>query len=942
MYKNSQMLYNTYILESFTKYKIKRGKLMMKKILSIAIFMLSFMALSEDFKTSPDLRTGILPNGIKYYILRNKKPEKKSVLNLVIKAGSIFEEDGDEGIAHIIEHMAFNGTRKYKKNDMVKYLQSIGLNFGGDLNAYTSFDETVYMLNLPTDDPVKYEKGIEVLREWANEVTFAPNELKSEKKVVLEEWRLTQGLSQRLSDTQKKALLSDTRYFHRFPIGLTKSIENTTSERLKKFYNTWYHPENMAIIAVGDFDVDKTENLIKKYFDYKPKNKYTAPTQYTINKLKNKYEVFTDPEVTNTTLYISKIFDREIIKSPDAYKRANVQYLLFNIINTRIGNTLTEEGVPLTAAQIFSSNFNLTHSIVSIGAAIKENDTQKGIELINNILKSTAVSGITSIELDLEKKNMNSYFKNLMANRDSIVHSKYATELLEHVLSGESFIGLDAEYEAFKKNMDEITVEDLNRLAREIYNEESLYFLIGSSKNKDIPDKDELKNIIENARKADDVIAFDVKAPELPPIDVQKGTIVEQKEEFFTLSNGIKVAAKKTDYDKDKIFIRLFKKEGSSNSTYDEFLNAIFASNVIANSGIHDMGPKDIENYMKGKNLMIAPYIDDYEQGFEIVSDEEGLIPALEYVSYMIREPKIDDGIFNNAKTQIAESIRNRRDSPQVLYRDEVAMIYGGGHQRRTPLTQEELDKITKERLLKIFKEKFDNFNGFNMIVVGSYDEKKLPELLEKYFASLPSNTDIAKEKNLEIKVPKDIKKQTVTKGIDKKATVTFIFPYNHTYGENERVLYSGFSKILNMALTENIREKIGGVYSISSSPSLSPNNYGEDKLIIRFSCDTKRLDEIKKATLNTVRKMSTTKVNQEALKSIKNSYALSYRNDVLKNEYWLNYYYQKFTIGDSFKILTPEEYNKLMTANNLLNFSKKAVNMKNYIDVTLLPEKEE
>ncbi|MGF6907344.1 M16 family metallopeptidase [Fusobacterium sp. PH5-44] len=914
----------------------------MKKIITIMLMCLCFSSFSEEFVTSSELKTGTLSNGMKYYILKNKKPEKKALLNLVVKAGSTSEENGDEGIAHVIEHMAFNGTKKYKKNDMVKYLQSIGLNFGGDLNAYTSFDETVYKLMLPTDEPEKFEKGIEVLREWASEVTFDKNELEGEKKIVLEEWRLSQGLSQRISDTQKKAMLNNTRYFERFPIGLVKSIQETTSDNLKKYYSKWYHPENMSIIAVGDLDAEKTEELIKKYFNYKPKTEYTKPTQYTINKLKNRYEVFTDPEITGTSLYISKVFDREIIKSPEAYKRANIQYLLFNIINTRLSNMLTEEGSPLKGALIFSSNFNLTNTIISIGAAIKEKDTQKGLELIDSILKSSAVNGITQTELDLEKKNMESYFKNLMTNRDSIPHDKFAEELLEHILSGESFIGLDAEYKAFEKAMKEIQVKDLNELAKKIYNEESLYFLMGSSKNADIPTKEKLQNIFENARKNENIISFNVNKVELPPVEVQKGSILEKKDEFFTLSNGIKVATKKTDFDKDKIFIRLFKKEGSSNSTYDAFLNSIFATNIISNSGVHNLEPKDIDNFMKGKNMAIMPYIGDYEQGIEIISDGDGLIQALEYFTYLIKEPKVNEAIFNNTKNQISESIKNRKNSPNTLFSDEISRVYSGGHERRMPLTEDELKKITKEGLLSIYKEKFDNFNGFNLIVVGSYDEKELTGILEKYFASLPSSGNITWAKNLELNIPKDIQKRTVVSGIDKKASVMFIFPYNSIYGENERVLYAAYSKILNMSLTENIRESIGGVYSISSSPVLSPNSYGEDKLIIQFSCDTKRLDEIKKATLETVKKVSTVKADQEKIKSIRNSYVLTYRNDVLKNEYWLNYYYQKFTIGDTFKILTPDEYNKLVTPENLLEFSKKAINMNNYIDVTLLPEKEE
>jgi zinc protease len=914
----------------------------MKKIIVAILIMFSFIVLSTEFKTDPRLVSGTLPNGLQYYILQNKKPEKKAILNLIVKTGSIQEEDGDEGIAHVLEHMSFNGTKKYKKNDMIKYLQSIGLTFGGDLNAYTSFDETLYMLVLPTDDKVKYEKGIEILKEWANEVVISKTELESEKKIILEEWRLRQGLSQRLGDIRKKALLDNTRYYDRFPIGTVESIKNTTSERIKKFYDKWYHPKNMAVIAIGDLDIAQTENLIKKYFNYTPRSEYVKPDEYSINKTKNKYVTFTDPEITTTIFYITKIVDREIIKTKEAYKRSNIQLLLFNIINTRISNLTIEKDTPLLDANIHSSSFNITHDMISLGTAIKDNSTKEGIELTYNIFKSTFEKGISQLELDLEKKNTINSFKNLLVNKDSITHARIAEEISRHYLTGESYIGIEEEFKVFSENMETITVEDLNNYFNELYKEESLYFITGSSKNESLPDDKALQTIIEEASKSDKTLDFDTTEVILPPIPIKDGEIISSDGGIYKLSNGIDVAIKKTDFDKDKILIRLFKKEGSSNLSYNKFLNSIFAPTIIINSGVSNLTPKDLESFMKGKNFYLTPFISDYEQGIEIVCDEDGLIPALEYMNYLVREPKVDDVIFKNTMEEITESINNRGNSPGVIYHDEIVKIYSNSNERRLPLTLEEVKKINEEEILSTFKEKFDNFNGFKLIILGSYDESKIEGILKKYFASLPSNEHIENEKDLKIDVPKGIETKTLVKGVDKKATVTLIFPYNHIYGENERVLYAAFSKVLETRLIDEIREKMGGVYSISSHPSLSPNNYGENKLIIQFSCDTKRVNEIKKATLNVLKQMTTRKVPNERLLSLSNNYALSYRNDILQNAYWINYYYQKFTVGESFKIPTPKEYKTIITGNKLLDFSKKAINMNNYIDVTLLPEKEE
>lgn len=913
-----------------------------KYLFTILLFILSITVFSKPLENSPNLVTGKLPNGITYYIYKNKKPEEKAELNLVVKAGSLYEEEQEQGLAHFLEHMAFNGTTKYEKNDMIKYLQSLGLNFGGDLNAYTSFDRTVYKLQVPSTTTEDIEKGVEVLREWATEVTLAPDQVENEKKVIIEEWRLRQGLSQRLGDIHKKAIFGNSRYFDRFPIGLTETINGATSEILKGFYDRWYLPENMSVVAVGDFDPVQVENIIKKYFDYTSDKKVTVPEDYRLAELKNKYIVFTDPEITYNTFYMTKILDRTIINTEEGMEASIIDQLLFNILNTRLSNLSKKDNSPIIESLVYKYSINNHSDIFSAVAAIRDGRTEEGAALLNAALKTSMIKGINQTELELEKKNIYNNYKTLVANKESIQHGTYINALVEYIMSGDSFLDVDKEFEVFSKELDKIKLSDLNKRMEEIYNSNTLYFLTAPSTGKGIPDEKQLEKVMTESREAkDNLLDFSSSNVELPPIQVTNGKIVESSDGSFSLSNGIKVLSKSTDFDKDKIYIKLFKKEGSSVDAYPEYLNSIFSSDLVISSGASNISPNDLENFMKGKNFSLSPYITDYEQGISITTDKENLIPALEYMSYTIKEPKIDDVIFKTMIENTKEAILNRNNSPRAVYSDEISKIYSGNNQRRLPLSLEDLEKINKNEALNTFKNKFDDFNGYQLLVVGSFDEKKLPALLEKYFASLPSSEKVISPKPLDLNIPKDIVKKEVVKGIDKKSTVTLIFPYNSTYGEKERILYSGFSRVLNIALIEDIREKIGGVYSISSKVSLSPNNFGEDRMTISFSCDTKRVNELTKAVLQVISDMSNKDIDQKKIDSIIKNYELSYKNELKENVFWLNYFYQKSTVDPEYKVPTPEEYAKIMQKKDLMDFAKKAINLNNYIDVTLIPEKE-
>ena len=912
----------------------------LKNFLFILLFTLFSLSLSgKNFENSKNLISGKLENGIHYYIYKNNKPENKAMLNLVVKTGSLMEEDNEQGIAHFMEHMAFNGTTKFKKNEMIKYLQSIGLSFGGDLNAYTSFDRTVYKLLVPTT-PKELEDGIEVLREWASEATLSSQEIDSEKKVVIEEWRLRQGLAQRLGDVQKKALFEGSRYFDRFPIGLPEIINGADQNLVKGFYQKWYQPENISIIAVGDFDTNQIENFIHKYFNYQGTQKGKTPKEYSLKKLKNKYVVFSDDEIRYNTFTITKILDRDVIKDEKSMKNSIIDQLLFNILNTRLNNLQKESDTPFLQSLVYKYDINNSQDIFSAVAVIKNNKLSEGITLLNNFLKSSAKNGVTDYELELEKENLINNYKNLVTNKESITHETYADSLVEHVMSGECFIDIDEEFNIYSTLIKNITTKDLNKRIKKIYKENSLYFLTTSTSQNKINEK-QLEELIKESKNSNKIIDFSIKPVILTPLKTSLGSFTKETDGKYLLSNGIKVFSKKTDFDKDKIYIKLFKKEGSSSNDYTTFINSTIAPTIIEQSGVGNLKPTDIDTFMKGKNFSISSYISDYEQGFIISTDRKNLELALEYMNYLIYEPKVDKIIYENTISDLKESLNNRNNSPQIVYRDKIREIYSGKNNRKLPLSEKDLTLISPEKVLNIYKEKFSNFSEYNLIVVGSFNEEELEKNLKTYVASLPSENSKTIITPLDLKTPKNIVIEKVIKGVDKKATVTLIFPYNFKYGYEEKTLYNSFSQILNIALIEDIREKIGGVYSISSRTSLSPNNYGEDKMVISYSCDISRVDEIEKAVLQSLENLLYKDIDKEKINSVVKNYELSYNTEMKENSFWFNYLYQKITVPN-YKLATPEEYKELVTKENIWKVNRKAINLKNYISVTLIPEKEE
>ncbi len=924
----------------------------MKKIkglitLILLIFTLNLSA--AELRVSPKLEQGTLKNGLKYYIYENKKPENKAYLALVVNSGSLQEEEDQLGMAHFIEHMAFNGTKNYPGNMLVKHLQSIGMNFGADLNAFTGFDRTIFKLQVPTDRPEEFEKSFEILKEWAADITFLRKDVIDERGVILEEWRLRQGLSQRLSDAQKKAVYGDSRYTDRFPIGDPEIIKNATPELLKRYYQRWYHPENMAVVAVGDFDKKQVETFVKKYFDYDSKLDFNKSPIYKFGKSNGEITVFKDPEITDVTFDVLTKNDINVIRDKKSYKNYLVEEMYNGMLQTRFDRISKENSPSIESGYSYMVTIGKHDTVHVAGTILKEKNIEAGISEIIRQMKRMAVYGPTSFEIDVEKAEISKSMENIYRNRDSIEHDQIASEIQSSYLEGEMFTDIENQMEVFNEVIREISYEDIKAKAEELYQNSNKTFFLTAPEKKDlaVPSNKDISNIIEKTKNEKLVRKNeDFKDLTLTDNNLKPGSIVKKIDEKdflrYKLSNNMEVLLKETDFDKDRILISLFSKGGSSLMDEKGYIASRLAPQIIMSSGIRSLSPVETDIFMKGKNIQFSPYISDYMEGIDIETDKDDLETTLKILNILLTEPKVDKDIYNNFMDVQKQYIVNRENSPKVIFSDRTNEILSQGHPRRKPLTIEDLDKTTQEDLLGAYRDRFSNMGDFQMVIVGSTKDVDIEGLMKKYLAGLPSENMSENPKNLEITQPKGIVKEEVIKGTDKKVLVTLVYPYRGVYTYENRVKYLGTAKILDMLLLEEIREKIGGIYTIYADTDLSPLNYGENYLTIKYSTDPDKVDMVTDGIKKVVEDTLNGKFEDRILKSLVENYAFNYDTILLKNDFWIDYLSKRENFGDNFTLYSPEKYRKTITRKKMTEFMKSAVDTKNYVEVRLVPEKSE
>ncbi len=923
-------------------------------ILTLVILPAFAQQLTDPLPISPSITTGTLPNGLRYYIKKNSKPEKKMELRLAVNAGSILEDDNQQGLAHFTEHMGFNGTKNFKKNELVSFLQSIGVQFGAHLNAYTSFDETVYMLSIPLDKSENLEKGFLVLEDWAGGMLFEATEIEKERGVVLEESRGRKGANDRMMEHVYPKLFVGSKYAQRLPIGKEEILKTFKPETIKKFYKDWYRPDLMAVVAIGDFDVAVVEAKIKSHFG-KLKKAPKAKQRYLVEMAPRQQSeglVVTDKEATNAILrlYYPQSKSKEQTTVGD-YRESIVNGLFQSMLGQRMSE-LTQKATPpfifggsnlggfIRGVEVFSSFALLSPAGVepAINAIIQEGERARQF-------------GFTANELDRTKKTMMKGMERALNEKDKTESANYADEYVRNFLEKEPIPGIENEFLYYQTFLPGITLEEVNKYAVRIIPQGGKKFAVITAPENPgfaLPGNEQLLAMIENASKLE-VTPYEEKvvAAALLPASPTAGKVVAEKEikELgvieWTLSNGVKVLAKPTDFKNDQVVMSATRFGGQFLYDTKDRYSAENAATVISQMGVGQFSPTDLQKMMAGKTASVNPRISQMSEGVSAQSSAADIETMLQLNYLYFTQPRMDQELFKSFVSKQKGFVQNMMANPQMVFQDTLLQTLYAKHERgpRAP-SVEMFDKIDVQRAYDIYKERFGNASGFTFIFVGKFDVAALKNLCEVYLASLPANGAASTFRDVGMRPVKGVVKKEVYRGKDPKSFISMQFTGEAAYSDAEQLKIQMLVELMNIKLIEKLREEIGGMYSGGMFGSMSKVPYGNYTIGASVPCGPENVDKLVKATWEEINKVKAgpTETDLNKVKETLKTQALENMKD---NAYWRGKMQQWVELGTNpGDILTLDKRVDAVTVKDIQGAAVKYFNEKNYLQVILYPEK--
>lgn len=907
---------------------------------------------SEIIPLDPAVRIGKLPNGFTYYIRKNVEPKNRVQLYLANKIGSIMENDDQRGLAHFMEHMGFNGTKNFPKNDLVNYLQKAGVRFGADLNAYTSFDETVYQLPIPSDDPEVLKNGIQIMRDWAQDATLDVAEIDKERGVVLEEKRLGKGAQQRMQDKYLPMLFNNSRYSDRLPIGTEEVLKNFSAETIKQFYKDWYRPDLQALIVVGDIDVDAMEKTIKaKFSDLKNPLKPRQRTKYSISLLnKNQFIAVTDKEFPVSVAQIMiKHPESKLITATD-YRNSIIRSLFNSMIGTRFADMSKQADPPFLQAGANISGFLAGLDMYNVFVVAKPGEMERGFKAILTETERVKRFGFTQTELDRAKQsyltNMESSFK----EKDKTPSESLVKEYLRNFLEQEASPGIEYEYKMANSMTGGISLSDLNNLAKKYITDVNRDVIImGPEKDKDnLPDEAKVESWISGTKQSD-ISAYVDQLSDKPLLSekLSGGKVISESKipeigiSEFKLSNGIKVILKPTDFKNDEISFSAFSPGGSSLYSDADFQSAQYATAIIRNGGLAEFNSVQLPKLLSGKRVSVSPFITERSEGISGSTSPKDLETALQLTYLYFTQPRKDAETFKGLIAQQKGGLANRGNDPNSVFADSVAAILGNYNVRRTGPTVEKINQVSLDRAFEIYKDRFADASDFTFVFVGSFKPEEIKPLLEQYLGSLPSGNRKEAAKDLGIKIPAGKIDKKIYKGQEPKASVRLVFSGDYTWSEKHNNQLDALAEVLTIKLIERLREDEGGVYGVGARASYSKFPKSRYTFSISFGCAPENVEKLISSTLDEINKI---RVNGALAGDIEKFIAEESRTtetQLKDNGFWLGYLTNQLQNEDDPKqILTYLESLKELNPESLKATVQYRLNPDNFIRIVLLPEK--
>jgi zinc protease len=906
--------------------------------------------LTADVPVDPRITTGTLPNGLRYYIRANKSPRNRAELRLVVNAGSLLEDEGQRGLAHFVEHMAFNGTSHFPKQDVVAFMQAIGMRFGAHVNAHTSFDETVYQLQIPTDNPLIIDRSLLIMEDWAHNVSFDPDEVDKERGVILEEWRLGLGAGARMQDKQFPVLLKDSRYADRLPIGRPEILRSFAYNTLKKFYTDWYRPDLMAVIAVGDFDPVIVESLIKSHFapipatlSPRPRPTFDVPDQPA-----TLYAIATDPEATATTVSVFSKMPFRGQSTIGQYRQSLVERLFGGMLSERFDELANKPDPPFLAAETSRGLFVRSAEVTSLNALVTENGVERGLTALFIEADRVARFGFTATELERQKLNMRLGLERAMADEEAHTSQALADEYIRNFAQAEPIPGIPYEYALHQRFMPEITLAEVNALAKDWVSDRNRVVIVSAPQKPGVtvPDEAKLAAAIKAADGARLTAYVDTVStmPLLEPVPAP-GKIVKTTTKDalgiteWELSNGARVVLKPTTFKQDEILFRAVSPGGTSLATDQDFVAAETASDVIARSGLGKLTDNDLEKLLAGKTAVVRPDIGETDEGLRGGASRRDLETMFQLIYLTFTQPRADAEAFRTITGQLSAVLANRQALPEAAFSDALQDALNQGHVRARPLSPAFISQMSLDKSFTFYKDRYADASDFTFVFVGSIDPETMKPLVERYLASLPALHRRETPRDIGMQPPAGIVERQVTKGVDPKSEVSVVFsgPFQNT--QMNRVVMRAMTETLQGNLQRTLREDLGGTYGVSVQAEFVKRPADEYRLTISFGCDPARMDALVKAMFQMIDQFKLTGPSNAQVGDVRSALARDLETNSRDNRYLLNQLTYKYQYGeDAGDVFNMRQFYDQLTPQAIRDAARTYLNTNRYVKVTLVP----
>lgn len=845
--------------------------------------------------------SGTLPNGLKYYVRKNTRPANRVVLRLAVKTGSLDEADDQQGLAHVLEHMAFNGSAHFKPGELISYFESTGSRLGPHVNAQTGFEDTIYMLDLPTDKPIIVEKGLTAFADFAGGLTLDAKEIDKERGVVVEEWRGGLGAGSRVRDKQIPVLFYQSRYADRLPIGKPEILKAFPPSRLRAFYDAYYRPSNMAVVVVGDLDAQKLEDMVKAAFGgITARGPAPGARQVTVPlHTETLVSVVTDPEITQSSVSLIRKRPRGSSDTVGDYRRSLVQRFFEQMLNDRLDEISRRPDAAFLGAGIGGGGLSPDVETVSLGASVQSGKIAEGLASVAREAKRAREFGFSAGELDRAKKWMAAYYERAHTERDKTDSGAFAQEYLNHFLEGEPSPGIGFEYRLVQQLLPGITAAEVTALGKTLLADDSRVILATSPQKADItvPTADELKAALAAVESTAVTAWKDTpstrelieRKPE-PAAIVATRKIDEVGLTVVTFANGVDAWLKPTDFKNDQVVFSLQAKGGTSLAPASDYVEASLSAAYVNLSGAAGLKALDMQKLLAGKLAGATPFASLSTHGFNGSAAPAQLETALQLLYARFTQPGDDPEAFELLKRQLNSFVANRLDNPETVFGDKLEEVNTSGHYTSKPLTVDRVNTLDRAKMTTFYKQRFSNAADFTFFMVGTFKIDDALPLLAQYVGGLPSaGTSSSDFKDLGIAFPAATRRTTVEKGREPKSQTVISFfadPPGNDPMEQERALAA--TDVLEIALRDILREELGQTYTVSVDLSQGLPQRGGGHVEVSFGAAPDNIEKMTARVLQEVQRLQKEGPSEDLVTRAKETARRSYETQLRQNDYWL------------------------------------------------------